>query len=118
MKYPKDRVEQNLARLHELLKPGDTVVCVLRSVAKSGMSRRIDFYTADLAYLTHSIAVVLGDAEPKNGLRVDGCGMDMGFSVVYSLGDTLWPKGTDVPHGTRNGEPDSAGGYAIKHRWL
>ena len=118
MKYSKDRVEENLARLHELLKPGDTVVCVLRSVAKSGMSRRIDFYTTGLDYLTHSIAVVHGDAEPRNGLRVDGCGMDMGFSVVYNLGYILWSKGTDVPHGTRNNEPDSTGGYALKHRWL
>ena len=23
-----------------------------------------------------------------------------------------------APHGTRNGEPDSTGGYALKHRWL
>lgn len=118
MKYPKDRVEQNLVRLRKLLKPNDTVICVLRSVARSGISRRIDFYTINLDYLSHSIAVVLGDPEPENGLRVGGCGMDMGFHVVYSLGYKLWPKGTDVPHGTRNGEPDSVGGYALKHRWL
>jgi len=118
MKYPKEQVQQNLDRLHELLKPGDTILCVLRHVSKSGMSRRIDFYTQNLDYLSHSFAVVRGDAEPKNGLRVDGCGMDMGFSVVYSLGYKLWPEGTDTPHGTRNGEPDSNGGYALKHRWL
>ena len=118
MKYTRERIEQNLVRLHELLKPGDTVVCVLRSVAKSGMSRRIDFYTTNLECLSHSIAVVSGSPEPKHGLRVYGCGTDMGFAVVYNLGARLWPNGTDKPHGTRNGEPDSAGGYALKHRWL
>jgi hypothetical protein len=30
----------------------------------------------------------------------------------------LWPNGTDTPHGTRNGEPDTNGGYALKHRWM
>lgn len=54
----------------------------------------------------------------QQGIRVGGCGMDMGFNLVYNLGATLWPKGTKKPHGTRNGEPDTAGGYALKHRWL
>jgi hypothetical protein len=49
---------------------------------------------------------------------VNGCGMDMGFSVVCNLGAMLWPMGTDTPHGTRNGAPDSAGGYALKHKWI
>lgn len=44
--------------------------------------------------------------------------MDMGFHVVYALGSALWPDGTPAPHGTRNGEPDTAGGYALKHEWL
>lgn len=37
---------------------------------------------------------------------------------VYSLGRTLWPDGTRAPHGRRNGQPDSDGGYALKHSWL
>jgi hypothetical protein len=44
--------------------------------------------------------------------------MDMGFDLVYSLGSALWPNGTDTPHGTRNGEPDSDGGYALKQSAL
>lgn len=54
----------------------------------------------------------------KQGITVGGCGMDMGFSLVYDLGRTLWPKGTPKPHGRRNGEPDREGGYALKHRWI
>lgn len=52
------------------------------------------------------------------GIVVGGCGMDMGFHLVYNLGRTLWPTGTDNPHGRRNGHPDSDGGYALKHGWL
>lgn len=52
------------------------------------------------------------------GIVMGGCGMDMGFSLVYNLGSALWPNGTPTPHGTRNREPDSTGGYALKSRWL
>lgn len=54
----------------------------------------------------------------RQGIRMGGCGMDMGFQAVYSLGAALWPNGTKRAHGMRNGEPDHAGGYALKHRWL
>jgi len=43
---------------------------------------------------------------------------DMGFQIVYQLGQRMWPDGTPKPHGRRNGQPDSAGGYALKHQWL
>lgn len=57
-------------------------------------------------------------SDTYTGLKVTGCGMDMGFHVVYALGANLWPKGTPKPHGKRNGEADSEGGYALKHSWL
>jgi hypothetical protein len=65
-------------------------------------------------------ARAMGDTfdHKHKGIKVGGCGMDMGFALVYNLGATLWPKGTRKPHGTRNGEPDTAGGYALNHRWL
>lgn len=56
--------------------------------------------------------------DDRGGLKVGGCGMDMGFHVVYRLGSTMWPEGTSKPHGTRNGEPDTDGGYALKHEWI
>lgn len=55
--------------------------------------------------------------DDRGGVRVGGCGMDMGFHIVYTLGHAMWPNGTRKPHGTRNGEPDTAGGYALKHKW-
>ena len=120
--------EQNEARetLRGILQPGDKVQCVLRHVSRSGMSRDIDFYVAKiddngkpyLQYLTGYISTALDDPMTKRGLKVGGCGMDMGFHVVWNLGFVLWPKGTDKPHGTRNGVPDSDGGYALRSEWI
>jgi hypothetical protein len=65
------------------------------------------------------VAQLCGMRTARDGsLVIGGCGMDMGFHVVYTLGSYLWPAGPDKPRGTRNGEPDSDGGYALKHRWL
>lgn len=114
--------EESLKRLHEILKPGDTVLTVLRHVSSSGMSRRIDLFTVkdnDIIFLSGYAAHVLDiKLSPKGGLVTGGCGMDMGFHLVYNLGLAMWLKGTPEPHGRRNGAPDSDGGYALKHRWM
>ena len=114
--------EEALRDLRKILKPGDTVHTVLRHVSASGMSRRIDLYKlvkGDRVYLTTLAARAMGDkVSDKGGIIVSGCGMDMGFHLVYNLGATIWPKGTKKPHGTRNGEPDHDGGYALKHAWI
>ena len=109
------------------LKPGTTVYTVLRHVSKSGMSRRIDLYAIApdhageprLQYLSGWVGRILEYRRHKDGgLVVGGCGMDMGFHLVYSLGRALWPNGTAEPHGTRNGSADSDGGYALRHEWI
>jgi hypothetical protein len=113
--------EQALETLRGMIKPSDRIYCTVRHVARSGMSRAIDFYIIQgdrMAELTGLIALALDYRMAKRGLTVTGCGMDMGFAVVYSLGHALWPNGTLEPHGTRNGEPDTDGGYALKHEWL
>lgn len=121
MKYSKEDVAQSMKILHKYLKPGSTVLTVLRNVSRSGMSRRIDLYTIhnnETIFLSYAAATVMGYPYPNDGIKVGGCGMDMGFSLVYELGAVMWPQGTDKPHGRRNGEPDSSGGYALKQRWL
>lgn len=98
----------------------------LRHVSASGMSRVIAVFIArpdgGMVDATWSVGKIIGEPVAKTkcgeGLRVGGCGMDMGFHVVYNLGMCLWPKGTEKPHSTRNSEPDSCGGYALKHEWL
>lgn len=114
---------QALERLHSVLKPRDRVYCVLRHVAKSGMSRRISFYamTSGGPQLLDGWIAALGigsRSRKHDGITVGGCGMDMGFHVVYSLGSAMWPNGTPEPHSSRNGEADTSGGYALKSEWL
>ena len=138
--------------LRKLLKPGDTVYTVLRHVSGSGMSRRIDLYVIrDGAprYLSGYVGRALEYRRHKDGgLVVGGCGMDMGFHLVYKLGATLWQTlaGADTAAGralrkrmakartcrsylTQGGGemPDpnkpegswqGAAGYALSHEWL
>lgn len=116
------RKEYVCAQLREMIEPGQKVFCVLRHVSTSGMSRRISFFIVADGEM-RNIDNLTADAidyknSDKGGLIVGGCGMDMGFSVVYSLGHALWPNGTPKPHGRRNGADDSDGGYALKHEWM
>lgn len=111
MKYSKAEIEQAKAGLLRLVKSGDTVYTVLRSCARSGMSRRIDLYVIDgspemqelnggkprLQYLSGYAAVVMGRPRPptgKPGIEIKGCGMDMGFALVDDLRAALfgWTK--------------------------
>lgn len=64
-------------------------------------------------------AGAIGARLSKGGdVIMGGAGMDMGFALVYSIGRAIWPNGTSKPHGRRNGEPDSDGGYALNHEWI
>lgn len=114
--------EQSREKILKCVKPGDKIYTVLRAVSASGMTRRIDVYAiVDNApvYLSGYASHVLGwRLSNKRGIICEGGGMDMGFHLVYSLSSRLWPNGTPEPHGTRNGEPDSSGGYALKQEWL
>lgn len=117
------RREEATEYLRRILKPGDTVFTTVKQVARSGMSRHICLHIIDgtnIRDITHLVGLALDErqSDKTGGLVIRGCGMDMGFHVVYNLGYRLWPKGTPEPHGTRNGEPDSDGGYALKQRWL
>jgi len=120
-RYSKTERASAIDRLREMLNPGDTVYTILRHVSKSGMTRHIGLVIIRDGYTLHpnyNVAAALDLPLKRDAVSVSGCGMDMGFHIVYNLGMVLWPKGTDTPHGTRNGEPDSCGGYALKHAWL
>ena len=115
-------INQARETLRTMLTPCDTVYCILQSVSKSGMSRKIKLVInnggKEVKDITYLASVAMQWAMSDGALKVSGCGMDMGFNTVYTLGCYLWPNGTDKPHGTRNGVPDSAGGYALKSSWL
>jgi hypothetical protein len=110
------------ARLLELVKPGMRVRTILRHVSRSGMQREISLAVSsgdEIIQLDYWASKLLGYRIGKHGgIVMGGCGMDMGFALVYNLGGMLWPNGTTKPHGKRNGEADRAGGYAIKHDWM
>jgi hypothetical protein len=118
--------EESLTWLRAHLTPGTRVYCVLRHVSASGMSRRIDFYIildGEMCFISGYVADVLGLRRhpSKDGLTVTGCGMDMGFHVVYELGRALYPKGFKVEGRGRNGDTsgwDNDGGYALKSEWV
>lgn len=122
------------AILRSILAPGDTVYGLVRHVARSGMSRTIDFYAAQdggLRYLSGYVATALDYRRADSGaLKVSGCGTDMIFHTVYNLGSVLWPDGftctgdtserrcrsNDHSNGDRDytPHPHRSGGYALR----
>jgi hypothetical protein len=109
-----------LTNLRVWLKPGDTVYTILRHVSGSGTTRHItpvafigEGGPDSLRYLTYNIHKVLGYTltKDRDALVSRGCGMDMGYEIVYNLGRVLFS-------GVNKGMVDGDGGYALKHRWL
>jgi hypothetical protein len=86
------------AELRKLLKPGDTVYTALKHVSRSGMYRVIDTYVMKdniPLRISWSVAEVTGFGYDKRheGVKASGCGMDMGFEIVYNLSYALYPAG-------------------------
>jgi hypothetical protein len=84
------------------------VYTILRKVSSSGMSRHISLVIAkdgELYDITYYAAAALGESlYETNGhraIRQNGCGMDMGFNLVYNLSSVLYGDG-----------------YALKQTWL
>lgn len=112
-----DKQNEALEQLRKLCPKGSTVYCVLRGVSRSGMSRNIDFYVMqdnEPRWLTGYMSAAgivnqsRSDWEKSRGVKVHGCGMDMGFHVVNNLSMALY-----CPN---KYEHDAA--YALSSRWL
>jgi hypothetical protein len=89
-----------------------TVYTILRSVSASGMTRHISLKVAqgsNIYDITYLAAQALGDKlQERNGfntLKVNGCGMDMGFHIVYSLSSVLFAG-------------QERAGYKLSQRWI
>jgi len=104
------------------------IYTVLRHVSSSGMFRRIDVYAIRdnkplyLSGLVAELCHYKRDRQ-KQGLRVGGCGMDMGFAIVYNFAAAIFPNGfryrKKESHRNRDPGPrDRDGGYALRHEWL
>jgi len=113
MRISKVEREAAIGRLRGMVKPGDTLHCILRHTSRSGMMRVIQVYKlprkGEALALGYNAAIALRWTFDRkhDGVKVAGFGMDMGFHLVYSIGVTLFPK-----YKGENGE------YALKHRWL
>lgn len=116
------RAEYCRKELRKLIRPKATVSTVLRHVSRSGMQRKLSLVIVHkgeiLDITTLAAGAMHGRTDDDGNLVVRGCGMDMCWNAVYRLGKAIWPNGTRRPHGTRNGQPDSDGGYALNHRHL
>lgn len=113
---------ESIVHLREVLKPGETVYTVLRHVSRSGMSRGIDVYRMEgnspvwiTGYVGHAIGSPQSrkDWERSQGLRVGGCGMDMGFHVVNSLSYVIFPEYRCLG---KDAEPRCPSSYHVNHR--
>lgn len=134
IKTSKDEARTILKRY---LKPGDTVYTVLRHVSKSGMFRVISPVVirrgGDIRDFSRAACNLLDLKfnDRHEGVPLGGCGIDMGFELVYQMGRELYPKGVPCAgekkcqsndHG--NGDRDYTphlhhdGGYAFRQRWL
>ena len=135
--------EEAIAVLRAVLKPGDTVYTQLKHVSRSGMLRTIQAVrirscdergnVAAFWFGWHAAKVLAYPFdERREGVKVNGCGMDMGFYLVYSLAYALWPEGFDctgdgcgdASHSNDRDAPRGAGvhhgcsGYALTQPWL
>ena len=137
--------QEAIERLREFIKPGDTVYTVLRHVSRSGMMRHIDCYVMEdnePRYISYNVALATDNPATDGGaVKIGGCGMDMGFALVYDLSATLFPDGFDCigkvvgddgytvtrcpsndhSNGDRDYSPENhhaSGGYALRQRWI
>ena len=109
MKITKKEIAQLIEQVREIVKPGDKIYTILRHVSRSGMQRRIstliwDEELKDMREISYLFAQLSGYRLPKHGdagIIADGCGMDMGFSIVYNVSMAVFGDG-----------------YALKHQWL
>jgi hypothetical protein len=90
------------------------VLTLNRHVSSSGMSRDISvFYVKDnqILNITYSVAKAMGwklvERNGSRAIKVGGCGMDMGFHLVYTLSTVLY-----------RGSIESDPGYHLNQSWL
>ncbi len=113
-----------IADLRRTLKRGATVYTVLRHRSASGMMRVLDLYIFrrnEPVRLTWSVAKALGWTydRKRDGLKVTGCGMDMGFHTVNVLSYALHGhKNRDDGKPAHEARDGHRSGYTLKQRWL
>ena len=117
MKYAKQEVKVAIDRLKSFDWETDSLLIVIKSVSKSGMTRRMEIYSkTDNAWLTRSVARAIGWSMNDNGIKVDGCGMDMCFHLADTLTWALY--GHDRYAMSKSGKLHGNGGNCIAWKTL
>ncbi len=121
-----------IKELRKLCRPGTKVYTTVTHVARSGMSRSIRVLLMrkdgprELTGLA-ARALDYRQADHGGGLKVGGCGMDMGFHVVHSLSYALHGTkdvGADAIDEGMQGRPYTPrpghyrAGYSLIQQWL
>ena len=134
--------KEAIEKLRDWIKPGDTVHTILRHVSQSGMSRDISVVLIDkdggILYPDYLVAKATGSTlSKKQGIKIGGCGMDMGFALVSELSYALYGDGYLCTGRGKKGErgcPSNVhvnpgkryyhkarkhtDGYALRQEWL
>lgn len=113
----REQKENSLATLKNLVQEGDTIYTSLQSVSSTGMSRRLNIFIVkdnNIVNITWHVANVLEYRynDQKESLVIGGCGMDMGYHVVYSLSSVLGYKKSGM------GNENTGNCYGLNHKWL
>ena len=106
--------EDNIAFLKKVFKNKKEAYTILSHVSASGMSRCIKviaLYKGRPLNLSWHVAKALDYklSPTHGGVKVSGCGMDMGFNLVYILSRALY---------ARTSKTRADGGYKLQHNWL
>jgi hypothetical protein len=114
-KRAQDQLDRDYAKEHLLthyVKEGTKVYTILRHVSASGMSRDISLVIAqgdeiiDITYYaSHAMGGKVMESKGHRVIKVSGCGMDMGFHLVYNLSSVLFAG-------------QERAGYVLKQGWL
>lgn len=128
---------ETIATLRGMVERGQTVYTKVEHVSRSGMSRNISAYIMEVddntgrayprnisGYVASALAWPRDDR--SGAVKVGGCGMDMGFHLVYSLAQTLFRDDPEPTEDERAACPKWCGvdvhlqrhGYALKQEWL
>lgn len=105
----KEHDKQWALHMLDYIKPSDVIYTTVKHVSSSGMSRNIAVYTVQegkIKDISYFVSNLIGWSRAKDGsIKVSGCGMDMGFHLVYTFSTVLF-NGTE------------RAGYALKQEWL
>jgi hypothetical protein len=128
MKATKVNYEASKKYLLDLFKDDVRVYTKLNNTSSSGMTRHISVYVVrnnEILNITYDVGIITDYRQNSKdgGLIVGGCGMDMGFHLIYTLSYNLYPDGFKLAKGQygRNGDTsgyDRDGGYRLKQQWL